>query len=97
MEGATPAEDVTSGRIVPAVITTLRIAAMLATFVAVAVGQSLPQEPPHEWGESITGAFEGWFKNPDGSHSLLLGYYNRNRKQEVDVPIGTDNRCKVRA
>jgi hypothetical protein len=56
--------------------------------------QTLPLEPAHESGASITGAFEGWFKNADGSFSLLLGYFNRNTKQEVDLPIGTDNRIE---
>lgn len=55
-------------------------------------GQSLPLEPSRESGASVTGAFEGWFKNADGTFSLLLGYYNRNRNQEVDVPVGPDNR-----
>ena len=41
--------------------------------------------------DHFTGAFEGWFKNPDGSFSLLLGYYNRNRQQEVDIPVGPNN------
>ena len=68
--------------------------AILAAWELVALGQSLPLEPQHEAGTSITGSFEGWFKNPDGSYSLLLGYYNRNRKQEVDVPIGPDNRIE---
>ena len=45
-------------------------------------------------GTSVTGAFEGWFKNPDGSFSLLLGYYNRNRDQELDLPIGPNNRIE---
>src|SRR5580693_1835326 len=54
--------------------------------------QSLPLEPVHETGSSITGAFEGWFKNADGTFNLLLGYFNRNTKQEVDVPIGPNNR-----
>ncbi|HYL37469.1 MAG TPA: hypothetical protein VEV17_16260 [Bryobacteraceae bacterium] len=45
-----------------------------------------------EAGQSVTGAFEGWFQNPDGTYSLLVGYYNRNTKQELDVPIGPDNR-----
>jgi hypothetical protein len=57
-------------------------------------GQSLPREPAHESGASITGAFEGWFTNPDGTHSLLLGYYNRNSKQELDIPIGPENRIE---
>src|SRR5579862_5215200 len=56
--------------------------------------QSLPLEPPHEAGASVTGAFEGWFKNADGTFSLLLGYFNRNTKEEVDVPIGPDNRIE---
>jgi len=59
-----------------------------------ACGQALPFEPRHDAGQSITGAFEGWFKNPDGSFSLLLGYYNRNQKQEIDIPIGPDNRIE---
>lgn len=42
----------------------------------------------------ITGAFEGWFKNPDGSFSLLLGYFNRSDKEEFDIPIGADNRIE---
>jgi hypothetical protein len=57
-------------------------------------GQNLPLEPLHEAGASITGAFEGWFKNADGSFSLLLGYFNRNTKQEVDLPVGPDNRIE---
>jgi len=54
-------------------------------------GQTLPFEPLHDSGVSVTAAFEGWFRNPDGSYSLLLGYYNRNRTQELDIPIGVNN------
>ena len=56
--------------------------------------QSLPLEPPRESGASVTGAFEGWSKNADGTFNLLLGYYNRNQRQEVDVPIGPNNRIE---
>ncbi len=68
----------------------------LAGFMLAALlrAQSLPFEPAHESGASVTGAFEGWFKNPDGTYSLLLGYYNRNQKQELDIPIGPDNRIE---
>jgi hypothetical protein len=55
---------------------------------------SLPFEPVHDVGQSITGAFEGWFPNPDGTFSLLLGYYNRNQKQVLEIPIGTANRIE---
>lgn len=68
-------------------------ALVLAAFgAALACGQSLPLEPPHSSGAGVTGAFEGWFKNADGSFSLLLGYFNRNAQQELDIPIGPNNR-----
>jgi hypothetical protein len=60
-------------------------------FAALAWGQ-VPVE--HESGQSITGALEGWFPNPDGTFSILLGYFNRNTKQELDIPIGPDNRIE---
>src|SRR5229473_3541175 len=59
---------------------------------ALLAAQSLPLEPVHESGASVTGAFEGWFPNADGTFSLLLGYFNRNTKEELDVPIGPNNR-----
>jgi hypothetical protein len=65
---------------------------VVVTSCALLFAQTLPLEPVHESGASITGAFEGWFKNTDGSFSLLLGYFNRNSKQDVDLPIGQDNR-----
>ena len=66
--------------------------AALILWAAVAGGQSLPLEPARDAGGSVTGSFEGWFPNPDGSFSLLLGYYNRNRNQEVEVPaLATKN------
>ena len=71
----------------------LSSAVLLAGCVS-AFGQQLPLEPFHNAGQSITGALEGWFKNPDGSFSILLGYYNRNLKQEVDIPVGANNRIE---
>ena len=56
------------------------------------LAQQLPLEPAKQFGSSITGAFEGWYDNADGSHSFLIGYLNRNRSQEIDIPIGPDNR-----
>jgi len=56
--------------------------------------EQLPMEPAHNSGQSITAAYEGWFKNADGSFSLLLGYYNRNLKQEMDIPVGPNNRIE---
>src|SRR5262245_63208397 len=51
----------------------------------------LPMEPPREFGTSITASMEGWFENPDGSKTFIVGYLNRNAKMEIDVPIGPNN------
>lgn len=51
----------------------------------------LPMEPPREFGTSITASMEGWFENPDGTKTFIVGYLNRNAKQEIDVPIGPNN------
>lgn len=56
--------------------------------------QNLPLEPLHSGGQSVTAAYEGWFLNPDGTFSILLGYYNRNQKQELDIPVGPDNKIE---
>jgi hypothetical protein len=69
-------------------------ALLLAISAAVAgVGaQQLPLEPLRQTGQSVTPAYEGWYRNADGSISLLVGYFNRNLKQELDVPVGPNNR-----
>ena len=56
--------------------------------------QGLPAEPRHDSGQGVTGAFEGWFKNQDGSFSLLFGYYNRNQRQDLEIPVGPNNRIE---
>ena len=79
---------------IPVLSAALLSAAWTFTIVASAQGQTLPMEPSHVQGASVTGAYEGWFKNPDGTYSMLLGYFNRNLNQEVDIPIGPNNRIE---
>ena len=55
------------------------------------LAQQIRNGPQHDSGQSVTAAFEGWFPNQDGSFSILFGYYNRNAKQELEIPIGPDN------
>lgn len=55
---------------------------------------TIPYEPPKQFGTSVTGAFEGWFDSADGTHNFLVGYFNRNLKQAMDVPIGPNNRIE---
>ena len=47
-----------------------------------------------ERGSSVTPAFEGWYYDKDGSERLLVGYFNRNLKQEFDIPPGPENRVE---
>lgn len=69
----------------------LALAFLVTSVVLLWSQQQVLVEPAHDSGQSVTGAFEGWFANPDGTFSLLFGYYNRNVKQELDIPIGPDN------
>ena len=71
----------------------LQIVILLAGWGLVS-GRQLPLEPSRESGQSVTGGYEGWFGNPDGSYSLLFGYFNRNKKQELDIPVGPNNRIE---
>jgi hypothetical protein len=74
-----------------------RIGFGLGLFIAagmLAFGDQLPMEPLHDSGQGVTGAFEGWFKNADGTFSILVGYFNRNLKEELDIPIGPNNRIE---
>ncbi len=78
----------------PGVALALAAASWLSPVNAAAQADKLIGEPSHETGQSVTGAFEGWWKNDDGSFSILFGYYNRNSAQEVDVPVGPANRIE---
>src|SRR5580765_3331303 len=62
--------------------------------VAQAQQGALPLDPFRERGTSVTPAYEGWYENPDGTFSMLLGYYNRNAKQTFDIPIGPNNKIE---
>ena len=58
------------------------------------LAQQLAMEPLKESGSNIYPAFEGWYKNDDGTYTLLIGYYNRNKKQVLDIPIGPENKIE---
>lgn len=55
--------------------------------MTVAVGQQLA----YSSGQTVTPAFEGWEKNPDGSYNMVFGYFNRNLDEHLHVPIGPSN------
>jgi hypothetical protein len=70
------------------------VSCVIALAKPLASASQLPLEPLRESGQGVTAAYDGWFKNPDGTFSLLIGYYNRNLKQPLEIAIGPDNRLE---
>jgi len=69
----------------------LGLASAFAGALVSAQGTMLPSSPKKAFGASISPAYDGWYTNADGTHTFLIGYYNRNWTAEVDVPIGPEN------
>jgi hypothetical protein len=69
-------------------------ASIVAGGVFVSAQRVAIPEPRRGAGDSITPAYEGWFYNTDGSRAFLIGYYNRNARQDLDIPIGPNNRIE---
>ena len=69
------------------------VAAALASLVAGSgvVTAQLPLTSLKSTGQTVTPAYEGWYKNADGTYTLSFGYYNRNTTEVVEIPIGKDN------
>ena len=42
-------------------------------------------------GQPLIPAFEGWYRNPDGTFGLNFGYFNMNFAETFYIPIGPDN------
>ena len=42
-------------------------------------------------GQNVVPAYEGFWRNADGTFDLMFGYYNRNWEEEIDVPVGPGN------
>jgi hypothetical protein len=75
-------------------VTAARARASLPLWAVVAGGFATPvalaaQAPLT--GGSIAPAYEGFWRNEDGSFDLLFGYFNRNWDEEIHVPVGPDN------
>jgi hypothetical protein len=73
----------------------------VAAAVVLAAQPQLPVQLPteitairHNSGQPVIPYFEGWIKNPDGTHDLVFGYFNRNFEQEFAIPAGPENRIE---
>ena len=81
-------------RLMVASLSALAAATLVGSVLVSAQGIQLPSAPKRQFGGSVTGSFEGWYKNPDGSITFLVGYFNRNTNQALDIPIGPGNRIE---
>lgn len=54
----------------------------------------MPLDPARERGSSVTPAYEGWYQNADGTYTLLVGYFNRNKSETFDIPVGPNNKVE---
>jgi hypothetical protein len=48
----------------------------------------------HERGQLVAPVYEGWFRDAKGDLNLSFGYLNLNFAEELDVPIGPDNKIE---
>ena len=64
--------------------------AILVTLGTAGVSSQVPGTLT-EFGKPVYPAYEGWYNHPDGGFVLLLGYFNPNTDQTVQVPIGEAN------
>jgi len=42
-------------------------------------------------GQDVVPVYEGWLRNPDGTFTMVFGYFNRNYREELVIPPGPDN------
>ncbi|MGC4085515.1 MAG: hypothetical protein QM736_26180 [Vicinamibacterales bacterium] len=70
------------------------VLAFLATATLTAQHMRLPSEPVVVFGSSVTGAYDGWFVDANGDRWFLVGYFNRNTREVLDIPVGPNNRIE---
>jgi hypothetical protein len=83
------------------------VAAVAIATIAGGIAPTFGQQPPPRQGagrlqleplgnkeEAVFPYFEGWYTNEDGTATIMLGYYNRNTEQTLEVPIGPNNRME---
>lgn len=67
---------------------------LAGALVATSASAQLPLEALKDSGQAVYPVYEGWYKNADGSFTLLFGFFNRNGKQAIDVPVGPNNKVE---
>ena len=82
-------------------IRSVRRVATVPVWLAVtclSLAQAPPNLPPTYipqtkfWsGQDVVPVYEGWLRNPDGTFTMVFGYFNRNWREELAIPPGPEN------
>lgn len=69
-------------------------AVAMAVVIGLGVGDGRAQVPDTvvDFGRPVAPMFEGWYQNADGTATILVGFFNPNQEQVVDLPVGDLNR-----
>ncbi len=74
----------------------LRRVAFLGLATALLLVSPVPSNAQERFasGQNVVPVFEGWERNTDGSFNMVFGYMNRNYEEQVEIPIGPDNKIE---
>jgi len=64
---------------------------VLSCVLSMPLSAQLPFTSAKASGDTVSPAYEGWYRNPDGTYTLSFGYYNRNTSEVIEIPIGKNN------
>ncbi len=78
------------------IVCSAALAAGLAGRPALAAAQGVLNDPLSEFalrshGQNVVPVYDGWFDNPDGTHTFCFSYFNLNTHEALDVPLGPGN------
>src|ERR1700737_2064815 len=73
-------------------LTAFRLAGIMALLAFLSPASAQLVQLRHWNGQGVSPVYEGYDVNPDGSFNMWFGYMNRNYEEEIDLPVGPDNR-----
>ena len=71
------------------------VALSVVGLIGVTLGATAAAQAPgtvRDFGAPVNLMFEGWYRNPDGTATILVGFFNPNLTQTVELPVGELNR-----
>lgn len=71
---------------------TRRVAAVAAIVLLGTFEMAFSQNLTYAKGQTVSPAYEGWEEDSAGRRFFVFGYMNRNWQEELDVPVGPDNK-----